>query len=444
MASGWNADVWMGRVNRALAPLVKTVGGHGYGGPPVPSEDYRALAKLARTDERARAYFDNLLPKLKDDPQHLIEIVCNHPGLESFVGDTEDKRAVFVMTPSGGSRLELNILVRYITKSALQIGSKATVRQLERLLSLNSQGQVPGYEVTIFQGLTMSGEVELAPGLEIMEYRRAVERGLVMHEKPTPAAMWPEHAETQSLVLAREMTWGPCLVAPLTSKDAVPAVVPVFRWSPGSRSAIVFDLLSVCTSLQVQVLSTLHCAPEFADLLRAVAPGPSFGFPPIPNPNQEPLTGERVRRLQELLDLWSRFRCDNRDQLELAVTRLSSSIYRNRGRFWLHDRILDAAIALEMMYELQPPELTYKLASRAAHFLGETRDDRLVVFDQVLKFYEARSGIAHGGRRNKGRKKKNTVDLDEIAELGFMLASRTFEALLHAGDYPQDWKKVVL
>ena len=445
MATRWDADEWSERAVRALVPLAQSTTAQSYGAPPLASGEYRALARLAKSDERARAYFDHLLPKLNDDPQHLTDLVCSHPGIKSVVRGTGDERAVFLRMPSSGSLLQLNILVRYLAKSAIQNGPQQAVHQLERLLSLSLQGRVPGYEVTVFEGLTMAGEAELVPGLEVMDYRNAAERGLVRHEPPIPDETMPDYAAMGSLVLARQIAWGPCLIAPLTSKDAFPASPPEFRWSPDSSTGIVFDILSLCTSQQVQILSILHCAPEFSDVFGGLASGSSFGYIHSENLRRKPLAKEHICRSRKLLDLWSQFSSNNRDKLELAVSRLSSSVYRNRGRFWLQDRILDAGIALEMMYELDPPELTYKLATRAAHFLAEELGDRIKVFDQVHQFYDARSKVAHGARRTQRRgKKAKTIDPKEAADLGFSLASRTFGELLNRGDYPDDWKKMIM
>ena len=130
------------------------------------------------------------------------------------------------------------------------------------------------------------------------------------------------------------------------------------------------------------------------------------------------------------------------ENLELAINRLSSSIYRNRGRFRHQDRVLDAAISLEIMYQLDPPAITYKLATRAAHLLAKTEAERAEIFDQIHTFYAARSNIAHGATRKRKGKTKPT-NFQKSADLGFKLASETLQALLENGEFP-DWNKLVL
>ena len=428
----------------ALSPLVQTVTAEPYGADPVSNTHFRALADHAKSDERAKAYFDYLFPKLNSDPAELTERLCRHPGMLGNIGGVGNNLATFVVMPSGGARLELDILARYLTKSALLLGSEEAVDHLETFLSLSAEGRIPGYEIWILRGLSLSGEIEIAPGLEIIDYQRAAQRGLVKSEPPGPASAMPDYAGMGALVLAREMTWGPCLVRPLTSKDKLPNAAPEFRWAPESGTGIVFELLSVCTSHEVQVLFVTYSAPKFTEVYSGFVSGSGSGYIHGDNWSKKELVGEHVGQLKELLQLWSDFKSDERQILELAVSRMSSSIFRNRGRFRLQDRILDAAICLEIMYQLEPPELTNKLATRAAHLLATKTDERIKVFDRVHAFYDARSNIAHGdtGKR-KGRRKKKTTDSEEAADLGLKLASETLRALLENGEFPK-WKELIL
>lgn len=443
----YHGEDWFERMVRALTPLVETATAAPYGVDPIANESYRALGELAKTDERARAYFDQLLPKLNEDPGDLIGLVCQHPLLNPNIAGIGDDLATFILMPASGGRLQLSTLVRYLTKSAVQHGCTETVRKLDRFLTLSSEGRVPGYQIAVFRGLTLTGEIEVAPGLEILEYRRATERGLVRDEGFSPVDIMPDYAGMGALVLARQMTWGPCIVPPLTSKDffkdEFEEAAPAFRWGPGCGTGIVFDFLSVCASHKVEPLRISYCAPEFADVYPGLVSGSGAGFSHGERWSKQDLTDDQVRRLQELLCLWENFSAGKHEILELAISRLSSATGRNQGRFSVPDRILDAAIALEIMYELKPPELANKLATRAAHLLAKETDERIEIFDQVTMFYEARSKIAHGDTGKRQKKKKKTIDFKHAADSGFTLASETLRALLDRGEFP-NWKELVL
>ena len=147
----------------------------------------------------------------------------------------------------------------------------------------------------------------------------------------------PDYVGMGTSVLSREMTWGRCLVSPNTSKDfgkGMPSPRPSFRWLAESHSGIVFDLLSILTSHQVQELSVHFCAPEFVDVNPNFGPGSSIGFLQDDRWAKEDVSLEHISDIRDVLHKWSGFK-EKRDTLELAVNRLASSIQRNCGWFWL-------------------------------------------------------------------------------------------------------------
>ena len=71
------------------------------------------------------------------------------------------------------------------------------------------------------------------------------------------------------------------------------------------------------------------------------------------------------------------------------------------------DRLIDQMIGLESLYMSDDKELKYKLALRAAFFIGD-EDSRETIFDNIKLAYDIRSSIVHGSRSKKLDK------LDEI------------------------------
>ena len=84
---------------------------------------------------------------------------------------------------------------------------------------------------------------------------------------------------------------------------------------------------------------------------------------------------------------------DRTDATRLAIRRLAGSFSRPGGRFGQEDRILDVAIALEMLYGGMTG---HKLAQRAAALLGEIAAEQKGTYDQAKGFYDVRSRIVHG------------------------------------------------
>ena len=266
---------WIESVERALATQVELVTAKRFHPPPLSNVQYRALGEQANHDANARAVFDQYFPELNADLSDLVNLVAEHPVIRNNSTGTGTNMATFVTMPSKGFRLELGMLARYLTHSAVRRGCREAAASIARLLELSAENEVPGYQVYIFRGLTLSGEVEIMPGLEIISYRHAVDRGLVEEEPLHPEASPPDYVGMGALVLAREMTWGPCIVPPERPKDIHSwERTPQFRCLPGSSSGVVFNLLSIITSHRIQPLSALYCAPEFVDVSRGFGPGP--------------------------------------------------------------------------------------------------------------------------------------------------------------------------
>ena len=120
-----------------------------------------------------------------------------------------------------------------------------------------------------------------------------------------------------------------------------------------------------------------------------------------------------------------------------AISRLSEALART-GHYEDDDKILDVAIALEQMYEVDQGEISFKLKIRASCFLESEPQARLRVFKQVGKLYDARSGIVHRRRKEPSRE-----SLQEAFEKGFDVARASVIKLLREGP-PQDWNEMVM
>lgn len=105
---------------------------------------------------------------------------------------------------------------------------------------------------------------------------------------------------------------------------------------------------------------------------------------------------ESVLNTNEALDFkrfWHRFRRTRPTKaLRIAVLRFDLA-YRNEDP---EERLIDYMIALEALYTGDIQELAYKLALRAAFFLGKTKEDRNNIFYFLKKAYAVRSQIVHG------------------------------------------------
>ncbi len=118
-----------------------------------------------------------------------------------------------------------------------------------------------------------------------------------------------------------------------------------------------------------------------------------------------------------------------------AISRLAEALARD-NRHASEDKILDVAIALERMYELDRWKITRKLSTRSSWFLGGDPEERVRVMESVEEFYDLRSEIVHGNTpRPSPERYRNAFDT------GFDIAARTLFKLLKEGP-PSNWKEL--
>ncbi len=145
----------------------------------------------------------------------------------------------------------------------------------------------------------------------------------------------------------------------------------------------------------------------------------------------DPVAIEQAKRLFSEPDLG---RCR---EYGPVISRLSEALARS-GHYADGDKILDVAIALEQMYELDQGEISFKLKIRAACFLESETQARLCVFKKVRQLYDARSGIVHRRRKESSHESKRAA-----FEEGFDVARASVVKLLGERP-PQDWNEVVM
>lgn len=81
-----------------------------------------------------------------------------------------------------------------------------------------------------------------------------------------------------------------------------------------------------------------------------------------------------------------------------VLNHLEIPLYRFHSAYLgpIEERLVDQIIALESLYLNDPQELSYKLAMRTAYSLGNTREARNEIFNNMKKAYNYRSKIIHG------------------------------------------------
>ena len=440
--NGRNRRDWREQFETAIRPLASSVTAARYGLPSLDNAAYRTLAKQAEQNPRAASMLQQYLPRIHVDAGVVIDLIVEHPEVGEVFDRQGEDTATFVTMPGKGFRVELKQMAERLAGLAVIRGDAAAAADVDEFLALAGQGQLPGYEVAVIRGLTVKGVLPLGRGAFVTAYGNAVERGLSRKREPEPLDFGPDHEADRASVVFREMTWQPCLVRPSTLRDLGERPPRAkFAGISGPELGIVFDFLSLVTEQRIELVEILSCAPAFSEVNPNFSPGTSTRWTITDRWSVEELTGAQASEVEDLLQAWTVFKGEERTRLELGLARLVSSIRRGRGRFWLEDRVLDVAVALEVLYGLEGGELTHKLSTRAAYLLGNASTQKRVdVFGAVNDLYAARSRIVHGRRRMDRVKREHA---QKVAERGFEIGRDTLVELLNRGVMP-DWTRVTL
>jgi hypothetical protein len=124
---------------------------------------------------------------------------------------------------------------------------------------------------------------------------------------------------------------------------------------------------------------------------------------------------------------------DLRERINAPLNRMNGGMCRRSHM----DQAIDCGIALEMLLgDETTTEISYRLALRAALFLGKTLDDRRLVRKQVKDLYTLRSRAAHGSR-------KQPKNAQEVVKGGFSVCAAIIRKIVKRGSFPS-WSDLEL
>ena len=438
------ASDWIERLAGALDALAQFATASRINMPTLTNGQYRALAEAANRDADVHLLFEEYIPKLGSDPAATIGILQEHPVIQRESEAYADKSAIMLLMPPGGAtRVELDRLAWWLTRTAVQKGGRYAAAILEQYLELSEGKTLPGYEITLFRGLGVDRRFEIAKGAFIAPYAEVAEQGLLRERREVPWENPPDYRQMKVAAIVRDLTWGPGIKPPISSKTPIGESIPDMSFPClGDRESlgVIFDFLSILTRSQLDILSIQYRGVDFMEEIE-----PNFrtgSTTALVEANMmrpfwttakslEPEDADTIRNL--LLD-WS----GGDGITRRALRRLASSVAR-AGRFSLEDSILDLSIALEMIYSIDN-EMTYKLGTRAGYFLGCDAEERNRIFGVVKQLYDRRSDIVHGRRTN-------IEELKQTSSEGFEVARDSLFKLLNTditGDRHQFWNRLVM
>ena len=409
------------------------------------SDDLCALFSRAQhSDGRSfREHYSPLLRAL----QQVLNILVLHPTWIDLVESPSDRPEIWIELPTSGGLIPYTSIIGGLMARAMELsenGFRVASEELNSLLTkgtncqqkLDSIDLKKGYHVLVFQGLKVDEEVQVDEDTVILPFNHL-------------------DSYVNESVLKE--------VVPLAYRfkqlDSVSAIVKPFSWCPQFQvrgdflgpeldwdrqffvDAMVFvRLLALSHSSPVLSLLTIPFCIHRTAMLLLGKPHNHSGYNRLNYLSGVPETVNlNPSALSETQQLYVERKSSRFRDLESVITRLSEALVRS-GRFHADDKILDVAIALEQMYELDRGEISYKLKTRAACLLESDFNRRKNVFQDVSDLYEVRSGIVH---RRSQKKKLSTEKKTGAFDKGFQVARRTVVKLVQEGS-PRNWNEIVL
>ena len=425
---------WNPRVHVAL-------GGRDGTPPAFPLGDVRILYQRARHSHvfgEAERYAP--LCAVLDPVRHIL---ISHPTLARVVGPIIGRDNFYMQILNAGGSTSPTDLIAGVMARAVELSGdrfRTAAGELNAFLaSAGDEGSGSvldgldvGCDAVLFYGLTVAERIDVADGLAVLPFsqvRAFVDEELVEELAPSGAAF---HGFRSVGVAVRIFRWRPALRR--TGFDG--ALAPHDPRPLFGEARIFLELLAVAHARPVLRLAELsHCIDRSAGRLlglerhnggchRGRSAQAFDGFEACPEVRHEGLAEAKEALESRTSERYAR--------MAPVVGRLAEALARD-GRFAVGDKILDVAIALERMYELDQGKISRQLRGRASRYLGTDGASQERIRAVVGEFYDARSDIVHN-RLEKMTPQGNRVAFGK----GFEIARRSLFQLLREGP-PEDW-----
>ena len=422
-----------------------------------PSE---ALRSLYWGCQREDEYSERRYAPLRGALNEAKHVVGEHPALTNIrTSDSEKECGVRILTrllPVTRLKLIAGLMGR-----AEQIGKHGFVgasRELKTLLDLSLQdascregdGLNEGCHVSVFFGLRFTKEFAISDSMTVVPFEqmdRFVNRNILGLVAPhvVNSKNWKSVG-----VLVNRFRWTPHVCALDEKIAGVDWNQPPFKnVSPFFQETEAFvALLAIFHGAPVVSLMNIDCCADRRAFLLLGEPYYHAGSSSRPWAASFGALRRSCQLDSHALDrasrLFSEVDRERHQQYAPVISRLAEALARS-GQYASQDKILDVAIALERMYELDSPEVTFKLKARAACFLESETAERKRVFKEIGQFYAGRSAIVHRRKKKPLEEGAEEKQREQAFATGFELARQSLLKLLKEGPPPPgEWDNVIL
>ena len=354
----------------------------------------------------------------------LLEVLLEHPAIARAAGLSNDEWILGL--DLGVSRVDgfqMIFMLQALVDYALEQTAESAAHALAHSIQRGEDQDLTSYSIVLFRGLHVESRYNFSNELSIISFEEARQ---YMSEEMVRSLLRRNGAIDEGPIgaVVTEVKWGPFLV-PL-GYDA-----DWGEWPESSRddALLLVDLMAVTHELPVTssgwrtqgverlVERLVGRVPHFSWRLQDMSRPDGFGVKPPTTPTVA------ADSLSDCAQLYSMMPKDD-VRLRLALSRLASSLSR-AGMHGAYDKIIDVAIALEVMYELDASRgKGAQLSRRARQLIGRDRGDNKWIGNTAASIYALRSDIAHGTLPG---------DTEQAYLDGLRLGRRTLAHLIRSG-----------
>ena len=367
----------------------------------------------------------------------LLETLLEHPTLKNAAYTSGDEWMLGLdLGVSRTSAHQMIFMLRGLVDYAVEHTSEATADALAEVIQRGENHDLTSYSILLFCGLHVEQRHDFQGGLSIISFEEA--QKYLSDSMLRSLLRTGTHTEREPVgAVVSEVKWGPAF-APV-GYDMEEAEWPERSRTFRDDALLLVNLLAVThrlpvvstgghtSSIERQVEHLVGLDPYSPRWLRDV---PTLDTSKIVPSNTPTIS---VDSLSECAHLYSRMPKDD-ILLRLALSRLASSLSRT-GIHAAPDKVIDVAIALEVMYQLDVSRgKGSQLSRRARSLVGRDREDMRWIGRTAESIYAVRNDIAHG---------ELPKDTARPYQDGLELACRTLVHLVRFGR-PSDWDQAVL
>ena len=373
-------------------------------------------------------------------------VLALHPAWADFLDPFGDRDEIWIQIFGHGSSVSLLSIISGLMARGLDMpedGFRVAAAELHGVLDPGDDPErMPGpddlsvgYHVALFHGLRMRQKISLADDMALLPFEQL---GAFVNESVLQdvAPMILRFNDQQSVgALVQSFHWKPAF------RKRGDGSVPALDWGASffEDAGAFVALLALFHAAPIRGLVTIpYCLHRTAlSLLGQSNHHANWSLSARSLDMFADSTELRGDALDAARKAFGDRKSDNYKHCAPIIARLAEALKRS-GQFQIEDMILDVAIALERMYELEGGEISFKLKTRAAYFLETSTEGRQRVFRDVKQLYNARSAIVHR------RKKPPAAEaISDALTRGFEVARRSVVKLLRDGP-PPDWNELVL